>query len=125
LAKGVSFRSNVLPNLLETDLKQKKLKEINKKNTTNAINVLTDAIKYRRARRALDVELKQKQKKVYESLKDKYKPVESLAYNPLIIHTNEFKEQNKQQIKRQELNKKIEIMGRKRLATLHLTQYPL
>ena len=125
LAKGVNFRTNVLPNLIETDLKEQKLKERNNNNTTNAINVLTDAIKYKRARKALDVELKKNQKKIYETLKDKFKPTEALAYNPVRINTNEFKEQNRKKFMKQELNQKIEIAGRKRFAAQQLTQYPL
>ena len=129
LAKGVNFRTNVLPNLIETDLEEQKLKDLKQKvsnnNTTNAINVLTDAIKYRRARRALNVELKRKKREVYETLKDKYKPIESFTYKRLIINRPGWNEEKNKKKLKTELNNQIEIIAKKRFAVRHILQNPL
>jgi hypothetical protein len=86
---------------------------------------LKDAIKYRKARRELDNKLKQKQKQVFESLKNKYQPTETLAFKPLNIQTNEWNVEQKKKTLKNELNKQIEIMARKRLAAKQLIDYPL
>ena len=73
----------------------------------------------------MSLNLKEQQKRKFDLYKNKYEISHDLAFKPLIINTDEWYVEQKKKNLKNELNKQIEIMAKKRLAAQQLIKYPL
>lgn len=101
LFRGVKFRSKELPNIIEEDLKRKKLIEIQQNQELQ----------------------RQANKAIQEKYNDLYKPSSNLHITRRPKNPNAT--QLKQKKLQRELNKDLEHNRRKKLASEHLMKYPL